>query len=144
MTRKAVISIIILLAAMPPFFSTAENRAAADSVTVFNGPHLKLADAVLNLGLISADTVTSGTIEFINDGNSPLVIKDMFADCGCTVPSYPKKPIQPGEKATITVRFNSRNRNPGSFRKTVRIRSNAINSREFFSVTGKVKRVWHQ
>ena len=44
---------------------------------------------------------------FENIGNAPLNIMEASATCGCTVPSYPFIPIEPGELGYIGVRYNS-------------------------------------
>lgn len=134
------VGVVALLSGMPVNAGT----TATDSIPSYDGPHLKLCTTDIDLGLLEPDVVSAGKLEFINDGNAPLVIYDMFANCGCTVADYPREEIAPGGKGTITVKFNSRGRNPGTFRKTVRIRSNAVNTHEFFRVTGKVKRKYHQ
>ena len=60
-------------------------------------------------------------------GTSPLIINQAFASCGCTVPSYTKDPIKPGESGTIDVTYNGTGLIPGRFSKTITIRSNAKN-----------------
>ena len=70
-----------------------------------------------------ADGPVSCTFEFTNEGESPLIIIDATASCGCTRPEYPTKPIKPGKKGKIKVTFNPAGR-PGAFRKTVKIRTN--------------------
>lgn len=77
----------------------------------------------------SFGTITDGEIvrhayKFKNAGNNPLIISNAVASCGCTVPSYPKKPIAPGEEGEIIVEFNSTNR-VGHQQKNVLIYSNA-------------------
>jgi hypothetical protein len=59
-----------------------------------------------------------------NTGKAPLLITKVDATCGCTAPSYPDKPINPGETGEITIAFNSTNR-LGSQRKDVTVFSNA-------------------
>ncbi len=44
---------------------------------------------------------------FTNVGDEPLVISRVKTTCGCTVPSKPEEPIQPGESGAIEVAFNS-------------------------------------
>lgn len=44
---------------------------------------------------------------FKNTGNSPLVVDSVMTSCGCTLVSIPEKPIKPGKKGAITVRFMS-------------------------------------
>ena len=66
--------------------------------------------------VIFFDTVYEGTIVeeifvFTNTGQTPLWITDARAPCGCTVPSYPRDPVLPGEGGEIKVRFNTADRN---------------------------------
>lgn len=63
------------------------------------------------------------TIEFTNTGKLPLVIKNAFGSCGCTVPTFDKEPIAPGEKGKIEIVFDS-TRKPGSNTKSVMIEAN--------------------
>lgn len=74
---------------------------------------------------------------FENTGDANLVILDATADCGCTVPSYPKNPVAPGKKGKIKVTFNPLLR-PGGFTKVVTVKSNAKNKRVRLKITGVV------
>lgn len=82
-----------------------------------------------------ADTVDYGTVKkgsddgkrffvFTNTGDAPLVISEVKSTCGCTVPSWPKEPIAPGESGKIEVKYNMA---PGPIRKTITVHSNAVN-----------------
>ena len=62
--------------------------------------------------------------EFTNTGDAPLIITDVKSSCGCTVPSKPTEPIQPGKTGKIEVKYNM---NTGPIRKTITVESNAIN-----------------
>lgn len=62
---------------------------------------------------------------FTNTGNAPLVINQAFASCGCTVPTYTKDPVKPGERGQIDVTYNGKGKYPGHFSKTVTVRTNA-------------------
>lgn len=71
---------------------------------------------------------TEGTIlkhyfKFKNTGNQALVIAKAVASCGCTVPSFPKYPIAPGQSDSILLEFDSHNR-IGQNHKNVLIYSN--------------------
>ena len=46
--------------------------------------------------------------KFTNTGNAPLEITNAEVSCGCTYPSYPFLPIEPGKTGEITVTFNSK------------------------------------
>ena len=45
---------------------------------------------------------------FENTGKVDLIIEFASGSCGCTVPEWPDKPIPPGGKGTITVEFDSK------------------------------------
>jgi hypothetical protein len=67
---------------------------------------------LLDSATYSFDTINQGdkvetSFRFKNVGNHNLVISRAFGSCGCTVPSYPKEPVKPGDVATINVIFNS-------------------------------------
>lgn len=47
------------------------------------------------------------SFRFKNTGSKPLVISNVTASCGCTVPETPKKPYAPGETGVIKASFNS-------------------------------------
>ena len=78
--------------------------------------------------------------EFSNTGNAPLVLSNATSSCGCTVPSYPKTPIAPGEKGTIVVKYDTNRL--GSFHKSVTVTSNAKSaSSVVLHIKGEVKAV---
>ena len=68
--------------------------------------------------------VVSCTFTFTNVGESPLIINQAVASCGCTVPEYTKTPIQPGEKGEIKVTYNGTGKFPGHFKKPITVRTN--------------------
>jgi hypothetical protein len=57
-------------------------------------------------------------------GQAPLVINQVVASCGCTVPKYEKKPIAPGQQGTINVTYNGKGKFPGHFKKSITVRTN--------------------
>jgi predicted small lipoprotein YifL len=59
--------------------------------------------------LISGEQVTY-SFKFKNTGKSLLIISNVSTSCGCTVSSFPKQPIKPGEGSTIDVSFDSEGR----------------------------------
>ncbi|MFH1297834.1 MAG: DUF1573 domain-containing protein [Bacteroidota bacterium] len=59
--------------------------------------------------IIEGETV-SFNFAFTNTGKRDLVIAEVTTSCGCTVPSYPKTAIRPGESGIIKIAFNSQHR----------------------------------
>ena len=79
-----------------------------------------------------------GNCEFVftNKGTSPLILTNVQASCGCTVPEWPREPVSPGKSGVIKVAYNTNS--PGSFRKSVTVSSTAVNSSVYLVITGNV------
>lgn len=98
----------------------------------------KFTEHSYNFGNIQeAKGPVSHTFEFINTGNANLVIIDATAECGCTRPDYPKNPIAPGKTGKIKVTYNPAGR-PGSFNKSVTIRTNGQPKKVQLKISGSV------
>lgn len=150
--RTAIAAILIMLPAIAyaqqavasaytaPQAEASKKAQAADTAAVKHGPILKLEVQAVNMGVFKEDESSERTVHFTNAGDAPLVIRQVFSDCGCTVPSYSKEPIAPGESGEIKVLFKGRGRAPGDFRKVLRIRSNALNGNEILMVEGRIAR----
>ena len=69
-------------------------------------------DSTQNLGNLMEGTVVDVQFRFKNTGNKMLVITDVAASCGCTVPEKPEKPIAPGAEGVIKATFDSKNSHP--------------------------------
>ena len=50
------------------------------------------------------------SFRFKNTGDKSLVIANVTASCGCTVPEKPEKPVAPGEEGVIKAKFDSNGR----------------------------------
>ncbi|MFV0420303.1 MAG: DUF1573 domain-containing protein [Dysgonomonas sp.] len=72
-----------------------------------------------------------------NTGDTPLLIKDISASCGCTVPEWDKKPIKPGDKTEIKVKVTPDT--SGHFRKTVTVFCNTKRGSIPLSIKSMVK-----
>lgn len=82
----------------------------------------------VNFGTFSEkDPVKKCSFKFTNTGTAPLVIHQALASCGCTVPSYSKTPVAPGQTGQIDVSYNGTGKFIGHFQKTITVRSNAEN-----------------
>jgi len=86
-------------------------------------PAIEFEQVYYDFGSLRQGERVSYIFEFKNTGGSPLLIKDAFASCGCTVPQYDKEPIAPGDKGSVEVIFDSSGRRGNQY-KTVIIRTN--------------------
>lgn len=105
---------------------------------------LQLERDVIDFGAIEYNSEVLDSLKVYNSGTDSLVIISVVADCGCTVPAYSEDPIAPNDSGTISVRFKSNGRSPGSFRKAIRIKSNSLHSNKVLFVTGRIKRPYRK
>jgi hypothetical protein len=89
-----------------------------------SGPEITFDKEVHDYGNLKQGADASYEFRFTNTGKEPLIVSQAKGSCGCTVPSWPKEPIKPGQSATIKVKYDS-NR-PGPINKSVTITSNAV------------------
>ena len=95
--------------------STATQPAAAGSAAATpssapvqsDGPQMKFEYITHDFGKIQEGDKVTYKFNFANTGKSPLIIVDATASCGCTVPTWPKAPIKPGDGGQVVVTFNS-------------------------------------
>lgn len=64
----------------------------------------------LDMGKITEGQDLEVAFRFKNTGNKPLVISNVTAQCGCTIPETPKEPFLPGQTGTIKAKFSSAGR----------------------------------
>lgn len=99
------------------------HTALAQEQTVKDGPAIAFKDKLYDFGVIAQGDTVEHTFVFENIGTEPLKILSARGSCGCTVPSYSKDPIAPGEKGEVFVRFNSSGKS-GQQNKTVTLVTN--------------------
>jgi hypothetical protein len=83
--------------------------------------------------------MASHIFKFKNTGNIPLVISDARADCGCTVPTWTKDPVMPGQEGEIEVKYNSAGRGGQTVSKTVTVLANTEPMENRITIKAKVK-----
>lgn len=109
-----------------PKVTTTEVKASA-TTRAENYAEIKFDTLRHDFGKFSKDEpIVKCSFGFTNTGTAPLIIHQAFATCGCTVPTWPRKPIKPGERGVIEVTYNGTDKFPGHFQKTVTIRTNGI------------------
>lgn len=77
-----------------------------------------------DFGKLNEGEKVTFAFKFKNTGKAPLIINNVSTSCGCTVSSYPQKPIIPGERASIDVSFDSEGKH-GFQSKSITVNTNA-------------------
>ena len=101
------------------------------------GPRITFEEDSFDFGDIKQGDKVEHVFTFENTGTSPLILTNVQTTCGCTVPKWPRNPIPPGEKAEITVKFNSAGKS-GKVHKIVKIISNAVDPITQVSITTNI------
>ena len=112
--------------------------SSSDIASKDSGPILEMDKISFNFGTIAAGKRVNHLFKFVNSGDSPLLLANVHATCGCTVAkSWPKDPIMPGKGGEIVVEFDSSNRT-GHQDKAIHIVSNARPATLLLKLTGNV------
>lgn len=129
--KKIIIAALLLVAgaglmqAQTPARKTVNVTSAAADNKSGKAAEIKFETLTHDFGTIPASEPVKCVFAFTNTGDAPLVIHQAIATCGCTIPSYSKDPIKPGEKGQIEVTYNGKAGGIGRFMKGITVRSNA-------------------
>ena len=110
---------------------------AQDAKVSENGPEIEFEKLVHDYGEVPYNGNGECEFRFTNTGNEPLILQKPKSSCGCTVPTWPKEPILPGESEVIKVTY--RTTKVGTINKTITVTSNAkVNSTVVLRIKGTV------
>lgn len=127
-------------AALVATFATAQTAAPAQTVGAptekIGGPVMTFEKTEIDYGTIAQGADPLRRFKFKNTGTEPLVIKNARGSCGCTVPSFKKEPIAPGETSEIEVRYDTQR--IGDFSKSITIETNEGDQARMLMIKGKV------
>ncbi len=91
---------------------------------------------VIDFGTIEKNSDGTRVFSFSNTGNGPLIISNVKTSCGCTVPTYSKEAILPGESGEIEIKYDTKRL--GSFSKTITVLSNANQTKKTLKIKGNI------
>ncbi|MEP7238161.1 MAG: DUF1573 domain-containing protein [Ferruginibacter sp.] len=116
----------------------ADDTAIQTALALKNVTTVQIIDSSFNFGKRTDGEKVEYSYRFKNTGSKPLVVVDVSASCGCTVPQKPEKPILPGEIGFIKVIFDSKGR-VGNAYKLITVVSNARPEFPQLILTGEVE-----
>ncbi len=126
--QKVSLLLPILLAVFSFSLSAQSSEPAQDQPMAFE-------TTTIDYGTIEQGSDPTRIFRFTNKGEEPIIITSAKGSCGCTVPTYPKEPILPGETGEIKVNYDTNRMGP--FTKTVTLTSN-VADRTVLIIKGKV------
>jgi hypothetical protein len=98
---------------------------------------MTLTEEKHDFGKITQGEKVTYAFTFKNTGGTDLVISSAQGSCGCTVPSYPKVPIKPGEASKVDVVFDSEGKS-GLVQKTITMVTNCNPSTKILTISATV------
>jgi hypothetical protein len=139
--RKVLFILAIILTSMVTYAQqmvapTTESLSAPPSKAVLTFVTSGGTDADCDYGTIEYNADPKRTVKFKNTGIEPLIITGARGSCGCTVPTYSKDPILPGQEGTIDITYQTTR--VGAIDKRVTVTTNE-GKEHYIRVIGNVK-----
>ncbi len=133
---KNILSLIAMVFCVG--YLSAQTAAPASNTTPAKtgGPHLQWDATVIDYGEIKKGSDPLRKALFTNTGTEPLIIKSARGSCGCTVPTWPKDPIMPGEKGVIEIRYDTQR--VGPINKSVSVSTNESEEETRVTIKGNI------
>jgi hypothetical protein len=97
---------------------------------------IKFKTEVVDYGTITQNSDGTRLFSFTNTGDAPLLITNVKTSCGCTVPSYSKAAILPGETGELNIKYDTKRL--GAFTKTVTVTSNSEGGNKILKIKGHI------
>ena len=98
--------------------------ASADGNSSGKLPKIVFTDTTFDFGTITEGAKVTHVFKFKNEGQGDLIIASATASCGCTKPTFPHEVKHPGDTGSISVTFDSSNKQ-GKLDKRITIVSNS-------------------
>ena len=140
MKKFNMLLIVCLVLTSSALIAQSNTGVSQDGTTELKaGPIMTFESNIVEYGEIEQHSEPLRVAKFTNTGVEPLVIQSARGSCGCTVPSYPKQPIMPGESAEIEIRYDTKRL--GKINKTVTITTNEGGEPHVLKVQGTITAV---
>lgn len=117
--------VIFSFAGMIVFMLSFSLSSLAQAEAKVAGPLIEFDKETHDYGTIYVNGDGNCVFTFTNKGTEPLLLTNVRAGCGCTVPHWPREPVLPGESAEIKVKYTTLNR-PHKINKSIVVTSNSV------------------
>ena len=123
-------------AALSLFFATTVSAQTNGWIKV-EGCNVSVNELQHDFGTQPLYTKTEFEFKIHNDSTEVLIIKNITTSCGCTTPTYSKRPVKSGKTAVVKVAYDSAR--IGVFDKTISVYTNFSNEPIEFKIKGTME-----
>ncbi|MCL2027334.1 MAG: DUF1573 domain-containing protein [Bacteroidales bacterium] len=129
---KKILYILVLTAFVAGSANAQQNQSQTVeppvSAPAVEGPKIEFLNTVHDYGQIEQGANGEGEFKFRNVGSEALILSNVSASCGCTVPSWTREPVMPGEYGSIKVRYDTHRL--GHIGRAITVHSNSVDNTE--------------
>ncbi|CAN5253543.1 DUF1573 domain-containing protein [soil metagenome] len=93
--------------ATKPAATTKPASTVANQTPATTDPGYKFDKTTNDYGTLKKGGEPNCEFRLTNTSKEMLVINEAHGSCGCTIPTYPKEPIKPGQTVVITVHYDT-------------------------------------
>jgi hypothetical protein len=129
---QSLISVLSLVLIALIFFTgcngcqnTAPEETVAQKSTGI--PKIEFIKQYIDIGTVTEGERTGVDLIYVNKGKADLLVLSCQTSCGCTVPSFSREPLSPGDTASVRLIFDSSGTR-GVQNKSAHVVSNAVNA----------------
>lgn len=101
-----------------------------------NAPIITFDKLEHDYGTIEQNANGDCEFKFTNNGKEPLILSNVRSSCGCTIPTWPRQPILPGQSDAIKVHYDTKR--VGIISKTITVFSNAKEAQVTLKIKGNI------
>tara|TARA_B110000503_G_C7101161_1_gene393818 strand:+ start:374 stop:883 length:510 start_codon:yes stop_codon:yes gene_type:complete len=105
-----------------------------------NSTTLEFDKLTHDYGDVLPDSDNNTVFLVTNTGDKPLILEDVSASCGCTMPRKPEKPILPGESDVIEVTFHPKPGQVNEIKKSITVTANTMKKVHMLEIRAFVKK----
>lgn len=120
--------------------SALDEKPRTITLTPAGTPVITFDSTKHNFGTVKEGEALSHVFNFVNEGDGPLIISAVKPSCSCTVSSYSRDTIMPGQTGSVTLEFDTKHR-VGRFVKTATVTYNSEMSPQVLLIEGMVEAV---
>ena len=138
---KKILSLILIIT-LAFSYSYSQNKTEKKAETTKeikvnkNAPEITFEELTHDFGVIPYKGDGTCEFKFKNTGREALVLTNVKSSCGCTIPTWPRNPINKRQKESIKVKYDTKRQ--GKFHKSITVYCNATNSPVKLIIKGEV------